>query len=524
MHQIPFDLAAMQDKSNWQENFEWPLDHVSIYHPGMTFVRGVMCGFDMLPKGEIKDIFLICLPRVIATGLSIIETAMWVQEAEKRGLSFFGGPPEVFFLSGRKIPHKAEFTPPAEPIRKILRFAFFRQIARTMSWTPLHKLPLSFLFPAAIAISHNSLLRVNASLQSVKFVHADSLLVGDVSWKVNPDQTEAMLALVCKEVDKINLLLPQKREIVKQLIMKSCIPHCYEAQFLMHSARLISKMPSQIWGGAGGYRPARAIRIEARRRGSWVVGHDHSCMAGMILEKESSVLSDLCVADEFVLPTKKSVEMFGQDCSTSLLRNTGQAKLSWLRGDPTMVTDRCHRGDNNRRVGKPRVLYVSGAFIGFRQRIPPRIPDIVKLDWQIRLVKMLNSMNIEFKSQMHPGGVLQGKPHPANAFCSSSNLRFEEAKDWAEVFVFDVIQSSTFPMALVSHKPIVLIDHGMNAFNKDMKSLLNQRCLILNVERDERNRITINSGLLEQSIMEAANMSPDPTPFSDMYAGDHSLK
>lgn len=189
-----------------------------------------------------------------------------------------------------------------------------------------------------------------------------------------------------------------------------------------------------------------------------------------------------------------------------------------------MVSASRHGEEKNGIVGKPRVLYVSGAFIGFRQRIPPRIPDIVKLDWQIRLVKMLSAMNIELKSQMHPGGVLQGQPHPVNAFCASSNRRFEEAKDWAQVFVFDVIQSSTFPMALVTHKPIVLIDHGMNAFNRHMKTLLDQRCLILDVKRDDRNRITINRELLQQSIMEAANMSPDPTPFSDMYAGDHAVK
>ena len=130
-------------------------------------------------------------------------------------------------------------------------------------------------------------------------------------------------------------------------------------------------MPSQIWGGAGGFQPARAIRIEAQRRGSWVVGHDHSCAAGMILEKESSVLSDLSVADEFVLPTKGAVEMFGQDCGKNLLPNTGQAKLSWLQGDPTMVSATCNTEEKNGIARKPRVLYVSGAFIGFRQRIPP---------------------------------------------------------------------------------------------------------------------------------------------------------
>lgn len=523
MPKIPFDLAAVHSKTKWQENFEWPLDHLSIYDPCMSFVRRVMLRFDALPQELSKDVFLLCLPRVLATSLSIIETAMWTQEAELRGQSFFGGPPEVSVLSRKKNKKLLNFTQPAEPKTKVLRYPIIRNIARTKSWTPWRKLPLTFFDPVATAITHNSLLRLHASLQQVKFVHAESLLKQDANWKVDADLTNEILALVCAEVDKIDCLLPEKQEIVRRLILVNCAPHYNESQLLMHSARCIKKIPSQIWGGSGGYRPARAIRIEARRRGSWVVGHDHSCTTGMIAEKESSVLADLSVADEFVLPTKKSVEIYEQGSDARLLPKTGQAKLSWLQGDPSMAPTGYYREKPNGIVNKPRVLYVSGAFIGFRQRIPPRIPDIVKLDWQIRLVKMLSAMKIELKSQMHPGGVLQGRPHPVNAFCTPSNRRFEEAKDWAEVFVFDVIQSTTFPMALITHTPIVLIDHGMNKFNKNMKMLLSERCLILNVERDARNRIMIDSELLELSIMKAATMTPDPTPFSEMYAGDYAL-
>ena len=78
-------------------------------------------------------------------------------------------------------------------------------------------------------------------------------------------------------------------------------------------------------------------------------------------------------------------------------------------------------------------------------------------------------------------------------------------------------------MALITHKPIVLIDHGMNKFNNNMKTLLGERCVILYVERDSRNRINIERELLELSIMEAAKMVPDPAPFSEMYAGDYAL-
>ena len=71
--------------------------------------------------------------------------------------------------------------------------------------------------PIATAITHNSLLRSNASSQRVKFVHAESLLKHDANWKVDVDQTKEILH-ICEEVDKIDCLLPEKREIVKCLI------------------------------------------------------------------------------------------------------------------------------------------------------------------------------------------------------------------------------------------------------------------------------------------------------------------
>ena len=124
---------------------------------------------------------------------------------------------------------------------------------------------------------------------------------------------------------------------------------------------------------------------------------------------------------------------------------------------------------------------------------------------------------------MHPGGVLQGQPHPVNTFFTLLQICCLKKPKTGPKFLFDVIQSATLPIALITHKPIVLIDHGMNKFNKTMKTMLSERCLILNVERDSRNRINIDAELLELSIMEATKMVPDPTPFSEMYAGDYAL-
>ena len=88
------------------------------------------------------------------------------------------------------------FTQPSEAKIKVLHFPFLRNVARTKSWTPWHKLSLAFLHPFAIAITHNSLLRLNASSQRVKFVHPESLLKQDVNWRLNADLTQEILSSV----------------------------------------------------------------------------------------------------------------------------------------------------------------------------------------------------------------------------------------------------------------------------------------------------------------------------------------
>ena len=75
-----------------------PFEYLRSLH---VICAAVMLRFDALPQELSKDVFLLCLPRTSATSL-YTETAMWTQEAELRGQSFFGGPSEVSVLSGKK--------------------------------------------------------------------------------------------------------------------------------------------------------------------------------------------------------------------------------------------------------------------------------------------------------------------------------------------------------------------------------------------------------------------------------------
>ncbi len=517
---VPFDLAAIQDTPDWREKFVWPLRHQAIYAECMPFVHRVIVNFDTLDKGFVKDTLLVCLPRLLSSAVSLIETAMLIEASETLSQKIIGGPREVYLLKGEPIPDVINFTEPAEAKVTKINFAAARRLARIKSWSTIRKLPKAIFAPDAMAISHNHLLRANAENFFIGFIHAEKLLDPRDLFIPPKNMFKHSLEFVFSEVDRLVKISEFKRGILKSLICDTCEPHFVEACNLVHAARAIPKIPDVLWAGTGGFRPARAIRVEAKRRGCRVVGHDHSCSAGLISEREGFALTELAVASEFVVPTKKSKEILESAGNKYFLKNIGEAKISHAFGDPSLGWS--PRFEKRAKHQKPRILYVSGAFTGFRQRLPPRIPDIVKLDWQIRLIQMMNKMPVDLKLQMHPGGILHGNPHPADVFAKGTGTTFEEAAQWAQVMVFDVIQSTTFPLALVTKCPIVLLDHGMNKFCSNMHKLLSSRCKILTVSRDDRNRAYIDEEQLRSAILDVADTNPDPSPFRDMFAGRYA--
>ena len=95
----------------------------------------------------------------------------------------------------------------------------------------------------------------------------------------------------------------------------------------------------------------------------------------MIEEQEGLVLAELAVANEFVLPTDKSLSLFQNDGYKTLLPKTGQAKLSHLTGDSSLAWKLPKLKISRDVTRRPRVLYVSGAFIDSGKEYP-RIPDV----------------------------------------------------------------------------------------------------------------------------------------------------
>ena len=520
LQNIPFDLAAADRMEGWRERFAWPLTHDAIYRMGMAVARDFVTLADEIDDPYLSDVFTLIGPIQLTTLLSLLETALWVQHCEDVRLQMVGGPKEVYALRGDTVPSDPEYTKPSTAYAPPLRNSAMRRLARTASWTPWHRLPATVLAPTSTAISHNGLLRSFAreSRERIDFRHADTILdlgrrrLNGVRHRPNFD---SVVDRIKKIVERRGELDEQLSSTVMRLFAEKAQPIFEGADDLVCAARSVSRLPQRLWAGTGGYRPARALRIETRRRGGIVTGFDHSGSSGFIREIEGLALNEFSVSDRFVATTSRMAEIIKKSGVDELLDK--KTEIIGAHGDPTFSSGSAQAWAGPH--GPHRVLYVSGAYIGFRQRYPARIPDVLQLDWQLRLAETLNRMPVDLLAQMHPGGLMRGKVHPVGQVAKLSNRIFEDVSHWADVFVFDVVQSTTFTLALCTDRPIVLIDHGMNRFGETVLDMLRRRCTILTVTHDDRNRPQVDEAALEEALCGTLHRA-DPTEFRGLFAGE----
>jgi hypothetical protein len=116
---------------------------------------------------------------------------------------------------------------------------------------------------------------------------------------------------------------------------------------------------------------------------------------------------------------------------------------------------------------------------------------------------MLAEMPIDLICKPHPEGMLAGRRSPLEQVAKVSYAPFEEHIATTDVFVFDLMGSTTFWKALCTDRPVVYIDLGMNTFNELFEAAIARRCHIVRARYDSRNIPVIDAEELQAAICEA---------------------
>jgi hypothetical protein len=275
-------------------------------------------------------------------------------------------------------------------------------------------------------------------------------------------------------------------------------------------------LPDELWAGTGGNYPVRALSLEVLRRGGKVVHFDHGGPNGFIEDFEGMIVSELMVASEFVLTTPDVAQMLSRVGAVELINSLHPVTVSGGPGDPVFRAPKTRR--QQQRGLRPKVVYVPTTLVGFRQLHPPMIPDVVSLDWQLRVAEALSEMPVDLVCRVHPEGLHPGDHHPLTDIAPLAGGSFEEVIAGADILVIDCSVTTTFWQCLCSDVPVVYLHMNVGRLTSEAWPMIERRCRVIHVTYDERNLPQFDRKQLSDAVSGGSPLA-DPTEFRRLLAG-----
>ena len=516
------DIAL--DREDWRDSFAWPVPFDDLFQLGHRLQRRFV---DLLTAldGDERDVMTLAKP--VAGTAIVMEAALALQGEQARGLRLIG-PPELGILRGASPPETggdsslvdmgayAQTTQiPHQAVRRLIR---------TLSWTPLMRLPATLAAPQALAVSHNPLLVAEARRRRARlgFRHAAPLIerierrATGGSLLDGPEQIGALADRALDRLTDDDALTDEMRRRSVTVLRPVYTRKLARAARALGVLRTDKSIPRALWSGTGGFSPTRALSIEVRRRGGTVTRFDHGGTMPLLAEPYFLVHGELAVSTDYVMPSAMAAQQAVIARAAALARPFSLISLAGGRGDPGL--DPGPRGARP-AARRTRVLFVGTAYYGFSQTYPPFPPAPIYLDWQHRILKMLGSLPIEMIHKPHPGGLFSGCPPDMDHLAQVDPRPFEQAMADADCFVFDIAASTTFSIALSSDRRIVLLDFGCMRFSEEVWPLIRARCRVVPVTCDDRNRASVDAEALEAAVC-APGPQPDPAPFRRLFLAE----
>ncbi len=505
---VPFDYQAATGIHDWSRALRWPSDPRS----AAPLVQRILGAYMTRAASEDVDAsskLMLASASVLAYAIVYAEAAFVAQGAEAKGISLVGGPIEMQFLRG-------EIDADGLPRANVRVFS-----GRTPRWARLRQLKISAsmaglrglwgnIVAAPVAISRNGLLDAHSrhGAAPVRFRHAESILETALSSGAPRRQSDNGLAdlvsAACRDVaDAVGLEAPYEERFLA-LLNRFAVPHTLAAAAQLDACIASDATPDIVYSGTAGAYAARLIGLAAMRRGGGAVRFDHG---GPSLLASTNNLNHCQVEDsvssEVVLPSVALVT-----AAETSYRDTPFSDRSIVFragiGDAGYALASSGRRTANR---SRNVLYVPTLLSGFWQYILPDLPDVVNLDWQLRLAAQLARLPISLCCKPHPEGVLGGRRNPLEDVARVSSARFEDHLADTDLYVLDLMSSTTFWKAMCTDRPVVYIDLGINRFADWIYPAIAARCVVLKASYDERNLPHVDQQELEHAVMTAPAQS-----------------
>jgi hypothetical protein len=245
-------------------------------------------------------------------------------------------------------------------------------------------------------------------------------------------------------------------------------------------------------GTAGGYS-ARLIAHVFQRNELPVIRFSHGADRGLMGDWRWH-MGELPFASMYVLHGSleaSRVRKSAETRSTTLISPSIDFVAAGSRRHQQLV----RRGEKFRNSDRgttsvERVMYMPASYLGDQRDVAiTRLPDMVYLDWQVRLLKALRESGIHVTAKRHPKGRYSASEVLyAHVEAEILGETFGDIVRDADAYVFD-FAASAFMEALCTGRPVVLVNIPSRPLDKDARVDLEKCCVVVDAVMDDRNRI-----------------------------------
>ena len=160
------------------------------------------------------------------------------------------------------------------------------------------------------------------------------------------------------------------------------------------------------------------------------------------------------------------------------------------------------------KIKNKTIMYVSPIYWNGSVLYSRMMPDIVLVDWQLRLLNFLTEEVYMSLIKQHPGTKAKIPKYFFDNFkIKDMTKRFEDVYSKADILLFDYPLSTTFGFAFTTDKPIVFIDFGFHELRNKEKRMLMKRCYVVDGKFLTNNRAEINWDHLKLGLNKCFNLA-----------------
>lgn len=495
---LPFDFDALCSMPEWREGLWWPFsarDYEATHH---AVVTGLIELAEHTDEAD-RDAVLAILGHLLVTVLPGVEAARALECELAGDCRLIGGPAELHFLrNGGDLP-PVRRTPAVETYEGP-RHPWIRGLLETSDWTSPLALPRAMLSAKQAVLTLTPVLRdwLQTERPAAPFRPA-WVMLRKLRARGKAPSASRVRRLADAIAQTIATTAPITTPIVRErfvALAASQAAHLLTLAMTDLDGARRSALPTHLLSGTGGYYPSRVLGLEVTRRGGEVWRFEHGGSSGFT-DREGFAVVEGAGTTRFVALTAPKANLVRDLNIGGMSKLFAPVAVHAGNGDPALRA-LAHQ-PRQRAPGRLRVCYACTFLTGYRKTVADVMPDVLYMDWQLRLSAMLARLDVDYVTKPHPEGI---RSHQMLAQVAAVDLRrFEEMMDWADVFVFDHMGSSAFWAALVSDRPVVYVDIGYGTFSPGGLEMVRRRCTVIQATHGPNNRPVVDERELAAAVM-----------------------